>query len=223
MKMTAVRVDLSEPAVSFLVTPSNGDEPLDCAARTPSEFLEEFGCQVAINGSAFTPRATGHGSPLDVRGLSLSRGDLYSPTIPQFDALLISRDHLAWIDEAPVDPKDAYNGLSGFHMLLRSGVRLGDDRDVQPRSAVGVSEDGRYLILMIIDGRQMGYSEGATTRETADWLVRLGAHDGLNLDGGGSSALVMEGPDGGPLVLNRPSGMYERRVANHLGVMAEGL
>jgi len=79
---------------------------------------------------------------------------------------------------------------------------------------------------MAIDGRQLGYSESASTGETAEWIRKLGAYNALNLDGGGSTALVIEGPDGAPVVLNRPSGPppgVERRVANHLGVFAQRL
>ena len=73
---------------------------------------------------------------------------------------------------------------------------------------------------MTIDGRQLGHSEGATTAETAEWIRKFGAHNALNLDGGGSTALVIRGPDDKPLVLNRPAGTRERRVGNHLGVRA---
>jgi exopolysaccharide biosynthesis protein len=222
MQIRALRVDLREPGVEVLVTPSNGDKPLDCAARTPSEFLAEFKCQAAINGSAFTPLASRPADPQDVRGLSLSRGDLYSKP-NSYDALLITRDGKARIARDPIDATNAYNGLSGFYALLIDGKNNGTDRNIHPRSAVGVSRDGHRLILMTIDGRQIGYSEGATTSETAEWIRKLGAHDALNLDGGGSTALVIEGPEGKPVVLNRPSGKYERRVANHLGIYARPL
>jgi len=220
LQIRAVRIDVREPTVDFLVTPSNGDEPMDCGARTPSEFLAEFECQVAINGSVFTPAASQRNDPQDVRGLSLSRGRLYSKP-NQYDALLIGRDRRVWIDRSPIDAAGAYNGLSGFYALLIDGRNNGTDKNTHPRSAVGVSRDGRYLILMTIDGRQMGYSEGASTAEAAEWIRKLGAYNALNLDGGGSTALVIEGPDREPVTLNRPSGIYERRVANHLGVFAK--
>jgi hypothetical protein len=222
MQIRAVRIDCREPTIDFLVTPSNGARPLDCDARTPSEFLREFKCQVAINGSVFLPTAGRAREPLDVRGLSLSRGDLYSEP-NQFDALLIAKDRKAWIAPAPVEVGKAYNGLSGYYALLLDGRNTDDDKDLNPRSAVGISRDQRYLILMTIDGRQTDYSEGATTAETAEWLRKLGAFSGLNLDGGGSTALVIEGPDGSPLPLNSPSGKHERWVANHLGVFARRL
>lgn len=226
LQIRAVRVHLRDPTVDFLVTPSNGDEPQDCAARTTSEFLTEFKCQVAINGSFFGPFAKAKGDPQDVVGLSLSRGDRYSPP-NKWDALLISKDRRVWIDVSPIDASRAYNGLSGHRALLIDGRVALDPNDkssivtrTHPRSAAGISEDGRYLILMTIDGRQPGYSEGTTLAETAEWIGKLGAHDALNLDGGGSTTLVMAGADGEPVVLNRPSGQSQRRVANHLGVFA---
>jgi hypothetical protein len=57
-------------------------------------------------------------------------------------------------------------------------------------------------------------------------MRKLGAYNAINLDGGGSTALVIEGPDGLPVVLNRPCGLppgLERRGANHLGVSAQRL
>ena len=229
VQMRAVRVDLREPTIELLVTPSNGDQPKDVNARTTSEFLAEFKCQAAINGSFFDVFATQPADPQDIIGLSMSRGDLYSPP-NHYDALLISKDRRAWIDPSPIDTRGAYNALSGDTTLLLKGrysLRADDRRPItvnrHPRSAVGISRDGRYLILMAIDGRQRGYSEGATKPETAEWLKKLGAWDALNLDGGGSTALVIEGPDGRPVTLNRPSGGRERRVANHLGVFARKL
>lgn len=231
IQVRAVRVDLREPTIEFLVTPSNGDEPKDVNARRTSEFLSEFKCQVAINGSFFGPLAERPGQAQDIVGLSMSRGNLYSPP-NKFDALLIGRDRRAWIDPAPIEPGKAYNALAGDTTLLLDGrysLKADDTRNItvvrHPRSAAGVSRDGRYLILMALDGRQPGYSEGATKPETAEWLKKLGAWDAINLDGGGSTTLVREGPDGKPVVLNRPSNPLgqERRVANHLGVLAKPL
>lgn len=226
LQMHAVRIDLREPTIDFLVTPSNGSAPRDVGGRTTSEFLAEFKCQVAINGSYFDVFAKQKGDPMDVEGLSLSRGDLYSPP-SQWDGLLISTNHLrAWVARSPADTRGAYNGLSGIYSLLIEGRNNGGMKDRHPRSAVGISKNGRYLILMTIDGRQPGYSEGTSTGETAEWIRKLGAWNALNLDGGGSTALVIEGVDGSPCVLNRPCGPpigTERRVANHLGVFAKRL
>jgi exopolysaccharide biosynthesis protein len=79
------------------------------------------------------------------------------------------------------------------------------------------------LYFLIIDGRQKGYSEGATTGELGLWLKALGAWDGINLDGGGTSTLVIQHGDSARVV-NRPihGGIpgQERVSASHLGVFA---
>ena len=225
LQVRAVRVDLREPTIDFLVTPRIDGGMRAWGGRTTSEFLTEFKCQVALNGSVFDVFAKKRGDPIHVQGLSLSRGDFYLST-NRWDALLISTNHQAWLARSAADPGGAYNGLSGFYALLVDGRNNGGMKDHHPRSAVGVSRNGRYLILMTIDGRQPGYSESASTGETAEWIRKLGAYNALNLDGGGSTALVIEGPDGAPETLNRPCGSppgAQRRVANHFGVFAQRL
>ena len=97
-----------------------------------------------------------------------------------------------------------------------------DDSERDPRTAIGFNANGRWLYLVVVDGRQPFYSAGATFDELADILIAHGAHFGMSLDGGGSTTMVIEGPDGEPLILNSPIDQYipgrERPVANHIGV-----
>lgn len=69
----------------------------------------------------------------------------------------------------------------------------------QPRTIAGIDRAGR-LLLVIVDGRQPGVSEGLTLTEEADLLKSLGAVNALNLDGGGSTAIAT-----GPTLLNHTS------------------
>jgi hypothetical protein len=79
----------------------------------------------------------------------------------------------------------------------------------------------------VADGRQPNYSEGVNLPELAQIILDAGGFNALNLDGGGSTALVMQGQDGQPLQLGsaihtRIPGR-ERPVANHLGIFAQPL
>jgi hypothetical protein len=75
-------------------------------------------------------------------------------------------------------------------------------------------------LLVTVDGRQPGHSAGATLRQTAELLRALGAVDALNLDGGGSTTMVVRGADDVLRVANRPSDAAgERPVANALAVV----
>jgi len=228
MQIHVLRIDLAEPGVDFLVTPSNGEAPGETDSMTTGTFLKRHACQAAVNASPYSPVVREEGKALDVDGLSVSRGQAYSAASRQFAAILLTRDRKVRIAAPPVDAADAWNAVGGFGVLLKGGRNVaGPDSKLHPRTAAGVSADGRFLYLLAIDGRQAGYSEGATVGETADWLARFGAHEALNLDGGGSTAMVVADGRGGVRVLNRPIDRgipgTQRPVANHLGVLARPL
>jgi len=78
-----------------------------------------------------------------------------------------------------------------------------------PRTAVALTYGGDILML-VVDGRSRR-SAGMTLSELARYLVRLGARQAMNLDGGGSAAMVVRGK-----VVNRPSDGKERPISNGL-------
>ena len=78
---------------------------------------------------------------------------------------------------------------------------------------MGLSRDRRTLLILVADGRREGVP-GLTLPELAAVMVEAGACTALNLDGGGSSALWLR-----DRIVNRPSDGFERKVANHLGVV----
>jgi exopolysaccharide biosynthesis protein len=82
-----------------------------------------------------------------------------------------------------------------------------------PRTAIGIDREGRYIIV-VADGRQGYYSTGLTLQELAYTMQKFGAVDAINLDGGGSTAMVVRNK-----LINRPSDGSERRVSNALLVM----
>ena len=227
LKVHAIRIDLREPTIEFLVTPSNKEAPLETNGARTSTFLKQNGCQLAINASPYAPVLEFEGKPQDVLGLSVSRGDAYSAAADSYGALLIAKDNKVRIAMPPFDAGAAHNAVGGFRMLLKGGENVADDDQLHPRTAAGVTQDGRYLVLVAIDGRQRGYSEGTSTAETAEWMRLFGCFDAVNLDGGGSTSLVIADGKGGATVLNRPihAGIpsLERVVANHLGVFAKPL
>lgn len=88
-------------------------------------------------------------------------------------------------------------------------------REPHPRTAVGRAADGA-LILMVVDGRQ-AESRGATLDELGGLMLQVGAIDALNLDGGGSSTLAVNG-----VLVNRPTGgTTERQVMSALITFCE--
>jgi hypothetical protein len=114
------------------------------------------------------------------------------------------------------------DGVSGRPLIV-DRARISDElhqfenrNTREPRTAVGVSEDGKKVILVTVDGRR-ATSHGGTLYEVAELLIELGAYRGLNLDGGGSTTMYVASEGG---VVNRPSRGWEREVVNHIGVIA---
>lgn len=92
-------------------------------------------------------------------------------------------------------------------------------RDLNPRTFMGLDRSGKRAWLVVVDGRQKDYSMGMTLRQEAELMLALGATRALNLDGGGSSALVLRTPAGPLRTVNKPSDAgTERAVANALAV-----
>jgi hypothetical protein len=90
-------------------------------------------------------------------------------------------------------------------------------RGLNPRSALGFNRQRGTMWWVVIDGRRPGVTMGTSLRQTADLLRALGATEAMNLDGGGSSALVVrELASGRVRVTNSPSDPTERAVGNAL-------
>ncbi len=241
--VNALRIDLRDPDVQMFTDPpcANCAPPNETIGYSTSSFLNIYGVQVAVNAN-FQPLCCFYtdGIPLDVTGLSISRGVVVSAQENATDSsavMFTTNKQVTMIGTnwPSTNTAGIYTAVSGHYPLITNGVNIGYTytnlpdtiHQVQPRTAVGVSQDGRYLYLITIDGRQPGYSDGALDPETADWLIRFGSYNGINLDGGGSTTMVMADCHGNPIRLNIPSDVaargQERVIANHLGVFAKPL
>ena len=86
-----------------------------------------------------------------------------------------------------------------------------------PRTAIGCTQEGN-IVIMVVDGRNSGGSEGVTLDELARLMAGVGCTDALNLDGGGSSAICVT-PSA--ILLNRPSDGSQRRVMSFVSFVAK--
>lgn len=103
----------------------------------------------------------------------------------------------------------------GMNRLLTNNQPIDVSSSNAPRSCVGYNADGTKIVFMAIDGRQDGHSVGAYYRLMAALLQKAGCTEGLELDGGGSTAYYCK-PLGG--IINKPS--ESRKVANGLYAVA---
>jgi hypothetical protein len=226
-------IDTKTKGIEFLVTPPDSESETPLNARTTSQFLREFNLQIAVNGGGFSPWWSHspadyyphEGDPITPFGLTATNGDVYwmgdTTDIGTEPTLYIGRKNTLSFNNMP---SRVYNAISGDRMLVLKGERASDldSEELDPRTAIGMNRNGRYLYLVVVDGRQPFYSDGATFTDLANLLIDQGAFMGMSLDGGGSSTMVREGDNGTPIILNSPIDNYipgrERPVGTHLGI-----
>ncbi|MEU2390952.1 phosphodiester glycosidase family protein [Streptomyces sp. NPDC007369] len=134
------------------------------------------------------------------------------------DAVAVTARPLPKAGPAPV------TAVGGREPLVVAGVPQNHDgkanNTAAPRTAVGFSRDGRQMRILTVDGRQRD-SGGLTLTGLGRLMHRNGAHEALNLDGGGSSTLLAaRAGAAAPTLENAPSDGFPRRVANGLVLTA---
>jgi hypothetical protein len=215
LRIRAVLADLCTPGLRVRAT--RPDE----RGQTLTSFAERTRATVAINGDFY---ATGF------RPVGLAMGDGRHWPGTRDDGrwgLVAFGEGRAEVPAYPADPpfEWIHEAIGGVPQLVLDGTPVSHYGSAfcaqrHPRSAIGLSEDQRTLILVAVDGRS-DHSVGMTCPELAELLAELGAWQAINLDGGGSTALFVDGLG----VVNAPSDGSERAVANHLALVgtAEGV
>jgi hypothetical protein len=246
LQLLCYRIDLLDPDVVLFTTPKcTNCAPYETLAENTSYFLEKYGVQVAINGAFYSdsvgPTDQAIGTPVSVSGLAISKGSIVSPADDNTRAatLLFSSNNVPTLipnNNPSISTEGIYTAISGDKVLLTNGVvaqtPIPNDRD--PRTAIGYSQDKRYLYLMTLDGRQgtaqgvnPPWSDGADWATTGQWLKNFGAYEGINVDGGGSTTSVMADCQGKAVRLNSSYYVWayqrERNIGHNFGVHAAPL
>lgn len=155
-----------------------------------------------------------------VLSANLSSGAGYTDTL-----LALNRGERITVRVSANDEK--WNGVTNmvgalYQLVDNAQVCSGLPSGSAPRTAIGLTADGS-LILYTIDGRQAGYSIGASLSQVAERLVELGCVTAMSLDGGGSTTLFATMPtDTEATLANKPSDGSLRAVTNHVFLVASG-
>ncbi|HCA59894.1 MAG: phosphodiester glycosidase family protein [Acidobacteria bacterium] len=151
------------------------------------------------------------------------------PSITKLHKVLVSGRNLAFQIKETIDSRGSYNidknfdVVNGVPQLIKDGkidITWEEEKasrafvfNRHPRTAVAKLKDGKFL-MVTVDGRQPGVSVGMTLQELAEYLLSLGAVDAMNLDGGGSTTMVLDGK-----VVNKPSDPTgERKIGDAIVV-----
>ena len=239
--VSVLQVDLSNPDIRFATTgrhslwgqpmPDYRSRTVRTRRQTTRDFLSTsrtagMNMVVAVNAAPWLPWEFPYNHQYaDDLGLAVSNGVLVSDqsnspySSPSF---VFRKDWTAQIvasKSETVDVANVLTAVSGFDMILTRGTAAGSGADdTSPRTGFGLSLDRRKVILMTVDGRQNNYSLGVGTKEAGELLRYFGAWNGINMDGGGSTALALyNSVDNTVALANRPSGS-ERPTGNNFGI-----
>lgn len=207
------RVDLTSKAIRIVVTRES-----ERGLRV-SDFAKRNDALVAINADYFDKQMV----PV---GLTVGRCGQWDDTKDTGrEGVVAIGDGKGRIDPQKdvMDPPEKWveSAVSGWPMLVRDCKPIdplpgsdGFTRSPHPRTAVALSNDGKYFYLIVSEGRSESVG-GLTLPQLATFISdELGACSGMNLDGGGSSAMWV-----GDKIVNRVSDGRERRVGNHIAVI----
>ena len=231
-----VEIELAKAPGTLKVAANRSAEDGGLIATTVSSLAKKADLSLAVNANFFQVpggRYPTAGERAKAVGGLILEGRTISPKGPGhglINAGLCIEGRNVRVEKG-FECRGATYGLASGPLLLWQGQPVDTDladrifkSPRHPRTAVGVDSARQKVWMIVADGRQAGVSEGATLDELKDMLKELGAVDGLNLDGGGSSALVAR-VNGTLRVLNVPVHEKipgrERPVVTALG-MTEG-
>lgn len=166
------------------------------------DYLEKENAVVGVNASGFVDKG-GVSLGGEITGQCIFQGEYWG----SYDSLytLVGFDKNDRLVVGGIEDWDEYNIRDGMQYrptLILDGKKVVEDSagwGLQPRTVIGQCKNG-VVLLLVIDGRQVGYSIGATMEDCADILLQYGAVTAGACDGGSSSVIGYDGE-----VINKPS------------------
>jgi hypothetical protein len=221
VRLFIAEVDLANPRLSIRVVPGgpdpDGPGEWETTLMTPTRIAAREGFDLAVNGDFYRTAPEGWAN---VIGPAVSDRKRWSSSNKKRPSLVVRGRGQVSIEMIGKPANDVQQLIAGNVMLVENGKRVPRrNQDRHPRTAVGLNAKRTRLLLLVVDGRSPSHSVGMRYDELADEMIRLGSKTAINLDGGGSSVMVLRDPSTRRLrVLNQPSDGQERAVANVLGI-----
>lgn len=163
------------------------------------DIMKNYDAIAGINASGFQD-ADGHGRGGQINGLCYSNGEIWGSYLGETSVCFDKDNRLIVGTLTDWEKANVRDGIQFSHpVLIADGVQLmktnryhGSGFGIQPRTVLGQRADG-VVMLMVVDGRQVGYSIGAKLGECADILLEYGAVTAGACDGGSSSIMAYDG------------------------------
>lgn len=234
------KISIEDSTLKLSHTPNPKRTEFNSATST-TQALAQHSADLAINGSFFTPFKDKHlldyyphtNDPTMPIGQTMSDGLLHGKYKLEWPKLVIDFDGNTYIaGEEIKDTSRLKTIISGRSIIVDSGMLVNNMQDISadsvkpyPRTAVGLSKEKTILWLIVVDGKQPGYSRGLTLTELGNFMIEIGVYNAIELDGGGSSTMAWRTNNNNFQLLSRPSHAkipkWERPVANHILIYSD--
>lgn len=231
LSLSFLKIALNAKGLEVIALPGedpDGPGPAESRLTSPLDLFKKFKALAAVNANAFAGLSKDkaaipnwyEGQPVDIHGLVVSQGNPISPVENQRTSFWIDTRNTPHLGD-PQAGNLVKEAVSDWFSPLLMNARIipnPEDQALHPRTALGFDNSGSWLMLIVVDGRQPGFSEGVTLYELAEILQSKGCSQSINLDGGGSSIMLIRESGKELRTLNSPSGRTPRPVPVMLGV-----
>ena len=187
----AVKIDLTTPGLEIICIPQTPDQNTSSQRITTKKFASKYNTTVAINATPFSKES--------IAGVHVSDGQVLAPPVERYAAIAFTKDELgfkAFIFDTQTDELlQGYDyAFGGFFTVLKDSVVIDSFQPItDSRMGAGITADGRTLFILAVEGEISCISRGLSYPQCAQIFLDMGCTTALELDGGSSTQLCING------------------------------
>jgi exopolysaccharide biosynthesis protein len=226
-----LKIAIHDPRLELITLPSIDPDsigPAEGILTKPVNLLKARHAIAAVNANAFAgapgseKSGTGwyEGRFVDIQGLVVANGVVKSKDEEKRVPFWTDKKGIPHIGHPAKNEKVMQAIADWIAPLLINNRVLPNPTDtvLHPRTLIGFNVKKKFILFVVVDGRQKGYSEGMSMYELALLMKEKGCENAINLDGGGSSILLLRDEKGNVQTVNRPSGKTHRPIPVMIGL-----
>ena len=226
LRYHCIKIDLTSEAISIVTFPNsekdfiqkNGQKTEFFKGMSAKEFAKKTKSLISVNTVPFdgiykNKKVSLLSSTRKICGIHVAGKKLISPPIEKYSALCLKKEDSGYSakifkNQAGEDFTEYDFAFGGFFTILKDFQKQPFSATKDSRTAIGLSKDGRTLYLLVVEGEKRSQSTGLSYPECADIILSLGASDAMQMDGGGSSSLFINGKNALSYKTRRKSAVF---------------
>lgn len=212
LRYHCLKINLSDPSLKILTYPNSKEDFMLKDDRrteffkglTAKQFSRQFDSAVTVNATPFEGKAKSKKLALlssirKICGIHIVSKEQFSPPVKKYGAICFLEDENGYTgkilkNQEAESFKECDYAFGGFFVILQDFKKQEfQARRADSRTALALSEDGKTLFLLCAEGERRGKSVGLSYQDSSDILLAAGAKDAIQMDGGGSTSLFVNG------------------------------